>query len=71
MPTPIDHLFAMLEQLTPSQLNALPPARLLQLSNALYAGHVLVEMAAGGEPFAPVARAAPRLEQQYRGRPER
>jgi hypothetical protein len=59
MPTPIDHLMAMLDQLTPSQLGALPPARRRQLSGALYAAHVLAEMAAGGKPFPPVVRAAP------------
>jgi hypothetical protein len=58
MPTPIDHLFAMLAQLTPSQLLALPPARLRQLSDALYAAHVLAEMQAGGRPYPPVVRAA-------------
>ena len=56
MPTPIDHLAAMLAQLDEKQLAQLPKAGLQRLSDALYGCHVMAEAVAGQMPFPKVRR---------------
>jgi hypothetical protein len=71
MATPTDHLqlAAMLTQLTPDRVAAMPPALREKLSSALYRAHVLCEQAAR-RPEPPTlyvtADATERLQAQQR-----
>ena len=51
---------ALLVAVSPRDLAGLPPAELRRFADTAYSLHVLAERAAGGKPFPPVVRAAPR-----------